>query len=220
MPTKENIDSKSPLKGVNEIINDWSEDKPQIQDPYAASSQPQESVASNPCKNLKVTLALSEESQVCNFWIGLCQKGSLHPHSLLDLETIQDILDQAALTGVTDNGPIMLSDSRKGVPKYIYLLPPPSFEPIDSECTWVNDLLKTINSWTPTRVGIYLSPQVMTEEKSNNLLKLILKNVMLQTNSSDFYLLIGSKNLNPLLNTMLDLKTELLEEKVSLSVFH
>ncbi|NRA44617.1 MAG: hypothetical protein HRU09_06630 [Oligoflexales bacterium] len=171
-----------------------------------------------PAKEVSVKLVSSEKDTECHFWVGLCKKGELHPHSLLDVEHIQEIFDQAAKSGINDDGPIMISDSRTQQPRFIYLLPPPGSQ--EHESQWISQLIKTINSWSPKHLGFYLSPDLISSQDSHTLLKNILQKMMVDASSQEYYLLLGSHNLNTMLNTALSIRMDLQEKSVALSVFH
>ena len=171
-----------------------------------------------PAKEISIKLVSSEKDTGCYFWVGLCKKGELHPHSLLDVDHIQEIFDQATKSGINDDGPIMLSDSRTQLPRFIYLLPPPESE--DHEDQWIKQLIKTINSWSPSHLGFYLSPDLISSKNSHELLKNVLKKMMLEAHSKEYFLLLGSHNLNTMLNTALSIRMDLQNKNVDLSVFH
>ncbi|MFK7826032.1 MAG: hypothetical protein AB8G05_17910 [Oligoflexales bacterium] len=171
-----------------------------------------------PAKEISIKLVSSEKDTGCYFWVGLCRKGELHPHNLLDVDHIQEIFDQAAKNGINDDGPIMLSDSRTQLPRFIYLLPPPESD--GEEVQWISQLLKTINSWSPTHLGFYLSPDLLSSQNSHALLKNVLKKMMLEAESQEYFLLLGSHNLNTMLNTALSIRMDLQSKNVALSVFH
>jgi hypothetical protein len=171
-------------------------------------------------KNIKISFVLDENESECNFWVGLTKKGTLHPHNLLDLKNTLEIFDQAASQGTLDEGPIMLSDSRQGTAKYIYLLPPPKLAESKFKPIWIQDLIKTVKSWSPECVGLYLSPNLLRDQKYNEFLKSILNTMINETQSLEYCILIGSINLNSVINSILSLRAELLEQKVNLSVYH
>lgn len=172
-----------------------------------------------PPKEISIKLIANEKDTDCFFWVGLCKKGERHPHSLLDVENVEEIFERAANCGISDDGPIMLSDSRTQIPRFIYLLPPPSDMP-DQENEWIDRLIKTINSWSPKHLGFYLSPDLMSSEESHCLLKNVLKKMMVNAESQEYFLLLGSHDLNTMLNTALSIRMDLHEKNVELSVFH
>ena len=210
-------ESPSPAEKSKKVTNpnqQW------ISKPINKAEESQDPNLDIPAKEVSVKLVSSEKDTDCYFWVGLCKKGDLHPHSLLDVNNIQEIFNQAAKSGISDDGPIMISDSRTQMPRFIYLLPPPESESQPLESIWISQLIKTINSWSPKHLGFYLSPDLISSEASHALLKNILKQMMVDATSQEYYLLQGSHNLNTMLNTALSIRMDLQEKNVALSVFH
>ena len=167
-----------------------------------------------------VTLRLvnREEDADCNFWVGLARKGDNIPTGLMEGD-IPSILAKAADEGLTEEGPLMLSDSLQTPPRYIYLLPVPE-ENFREQTQWIKNLVDTIQSWSPDSAGFYFAPELLTGHQSHQLLSQILRQLILASNTSSFYLLIGSHGMNAVLNNALKLRSELSKDAVNLYVFH
>lgn len=167
-----------------------------------------------------VTLRLvaTEADADCNFWVGLARKGDNIPSGLMEGD-IPSILAKAAAEGLTEEGPLMLSDSLQTPPRYIYLLPVPD-ENFREQTQWIKNLVDTIQSWSPESAGFYFAPELLSSRHCHQLLSQILRQLILASNTSSFYLLIGSHGMNAVLNNALRLRSELIKDSVNLYVFH
>ncbi len=168
---------------------------------------------------ITLRIVTQEDEAECNFWVGLFKKGELDPSKIMDLPSIPDMFAEAATKGVTDNGPLMLTDSFSTPPKYLYLLPLPH-EDFRDRAIWIGDLVKTTKSWSPASVGFYLAPELLQSETCDELIQQILRELICNSEINDFYLLVGDHGLNSVLNSAIHLKHEFDQEKINLFVFH
>ena len=73
-----------------------------------------------PTKAVALRLVSPMEMNMCAFWVGMFKKGELKPPELLDTGDINEIFSQAATKGITEAGPLMLSDSSRIPARYVY----------------------------------------------------------------------------------------------------
>ncbi len=153
------------------------------------------------------------------FWLGLFHRGSLTPPELLEHQSISQLFDEAASKGLKEQGPVMLSDALGTKTRYVYLLPEPRGSE-ESKADWVNQLVETVKSWSPPKVGIYLSKELLGKDLTHELLINILKKLIQNSQSTDYYLIPGTHGVNSILNTSLEIKSELTSDKLWIYVFH
>lgn len=170
-------------------------------------------------RTVTIKLATKQTDTQCNFWIGLARKGELSPGSLLDKTDVAKVFEEAAQKGVSDDGPIMLSDTSVVPPRFVYLTQLPGTD-FRERALWVTALVSMIKSWAPKTAGFYMAPELIEEHDSQELLSQVLRELILTTDSTDFYLLVGAHGLNKVLNTSLRLKLEIENETLNLLVFH
>jgi hypothetical protein len=170
-------------------------------------------------KAVTLHLASRDVGAECQFWIGIAAQGSQSPGKLMDLEEVPALLTEAAIRGVHEAGPVMLSDTRRKPPRFIYLLPRPPKDEI-ARLAWVQELVDTLRSWAPQSAGLYIAPEVMAMEDAAMLLRTILAQAIRETATRDFHLLTGTWGLNPILNAALRLKKDLESEALPIHVFH
>jgi len=170
-------------------------------------------------RTVTLKLAIADNEANCHFWIGLAKPGELTPASLLDQKNVSAVFAEAASKGVSDEGPIMLSDTSVNPTRFIYLLqvPGPDFR---DRTAWVTSLVNMIRSWAPRTAGFYMAPELILANDSQELLQQVLRELILTTPATDFYLLVGTHGLNAVLNTSLRLKLELESDTLNLLVFH
>lgn len=170
-------------------------------------------------KNIEVTIVTEDKIDHCHFWIGLFQKGSLSPAELNDISKAYKVFHQAATLGLKETNSLMLSDTSQEPPRFIYLVPKPNNNDIKWEST-VRELIKTVQSWTPSNIGIYLAPELFSDINSQSYLLEILTNFVKNTSVEKYYLFSGEHGINAVLNTSQRLKKAMKEEKQSIYIFH
>lgn len=191
--------------------------------PASAAVEPQLDL---PTKGVSLTLLSAADEAECEFWIGLAKRGPHHPNLLLDLEQLSEIFAKAAVEGLAETGPVMLSDAESSRLRYLYLVPPPHAQSGGSEHqheamqAWAEALAQTVAAWAPARVGLYFAPELVPGPACHQLLKALLRVMLPQAPCTQYYLWQGGQGLNGLLNTALTLRQELLKQGVQLAVFH
>jgi len=160
-----------------------------------------------------------EASRRCPYWIGLAAPGTASPAQLLDEPEIEALLTEAARGGVTEKGPLLLTDTSTTPPRYVYLMPVPPAD-LEERRTWTADLLGGIRSCAPARVGFYIAPELLVPDLALALLLDVLAELIRELAVREVYLLTGVFGLNALLNAALELKSELEGEDLAVRVFH
>ncbi len=170
-----------------------------------------------PGRSISIQLVNKVSEQDCQFWVGLSKKGKGKIEDLLAAANVEALMQNAATNGYLSNGPILISNTEKGFAEYYYLLESPALG-LGNE--FVLMITKTIYSIGAHKVGFYFSPAIINSEAFKSLLPLTLKHVILGSVCNSFYLLIGEHGLDTILNITLKLKSELMSQKINLSVFH
>lgn len=155
----------------------------------------------------------------CNFWLGLARKGLRTPQNIMGGTSVANMLDEAAVEGVSDDAPIMLSDTTQIPSQYLYLMPVPELEFRDRSL-WIHNILETTKNWNPETIGIYLHPAILSSEAAKDLLASTLTALIETTRIKNYYLLVGSHGVNSLINTALKVKAELETADREVVVFH
>jgi hypothetical protein len=166
-----------------------------------------------------VRLVTNEADAPCSFWVGLSAPGAMTPSELMDAGQVPAMLFEAATKGMTENGPVMLSDTSVDPPRYVYLTPAPSAD-FRERAAWLQELIATIKSWAPLSAGFYISPELIAARDSHELLLQILRETITASTTASFYLLLGAHGLNSVLNAALRLKSELDSETLNVLVYH
>jgi hypothetical protein len=170
-------------------------------------------------KAAAIHLISTEEMSVCSFWIGLFQRGQLTSPELFDKGHVNEIFQQAATHGLRETTPVMLSDTSMNPPRFIYLLPEPSASS-RADGSWIKQLVSTVQSWSPKKIGIYLAPELVNQETIQELLMQMMDEMVRVSDISDYYLISATHGLNALLNTAIKIKSQLDQEKFNVLVFH
>lgn len=180
-------------------------------------------------------LVSSEAEAPCNFWVGVAPSGgTLNPATLLDIGPAVTVLAAAAAEGISELLPIMLAEtvppgtagggvtpgnSKQASSRHVYLMPIPG-DDFRDRAVWIHELAATIRSWAPRSAGFYLDPALVSPVAVNELLSGVLRELIRQSATTEFYLLIGAHGINAILNTALGLKAELESDAVNLFVYH
>jgi len=172
-----------------------------------------------PKKAVAVHLVSALEMGLCSFWVGLFQRGKATPSQLLNNGSLEELFSQAATTGLTESGPVMLTDSTAAPAKFVYLLPKPNSDEA-ALGNWIDELVKTVTSWAPAKAGIYLAPELINDQANENLLLSMVRELILATKTTEYFLIPGAHGINTILNASLKIKRELEREKILVYVFH
>ncbi len=185
-------------------------------EPMAANAMDSLSEADQP---LYLKIVSDEAHTACRFWIGLAKPGSRTPSELLDEGSVSSIFSSVTKFGVTDPGPIMLTDSTEEPPRYIYLLPVPETPGAERD-QWIDLLARTVGSWKPENLGFCFAPEVIPLSLAGEILKSLIIRLSADIKLKTIYLLMGSLGLSRLLNEALILKQQLEDEGLEIFVFH
>jgi hypothetical protein len=165
-----------------------------------------------------VQIIHSAEMHDCNFWIGLFHKGKIAPTELWSQDSVYALFEQAASSGIAEAGPLMLSDSVKVPARFVYLLPEPPSAPKRTE--WIAQIIDTLRTWSPERVGVYISPAMMDSAQCRQLLMEIIGSLVQESNIKEYFVMPGKFGTNSILNALLQLRDELRAQGSELKVFH
>src|SRR5579872_3049902 len=100
---------------------------------------------------VNLTLTATPAEAACPFWIGLSARGKQTPGRLLDQPDIGTLLLEAATNGVSEEGPLMLSDTSMTPPRYVFLMPRPSASAEERQA-WTEVLTSSLAAWAPPAV--------------------------------------------------------------------
>ena len=170
-------------------------------------------------KNVVTQIIGPADMNVCSFWIGLFQEGEMSPTDLWASRTLYEAFEAAAVKGLKDAGPLMLSDSNQVPARFIYLLPEPSNETTERE-PWLKQIVDTLKTWGPERVGIYLSPELVKKDETHQILVEILTKLVINSRTREYFVLPGKHGTNSILNALLRLRGALKKQAVNCFVFH
>jgi hypothetical protein len=168
---------------------------------------------------ISLRLITHEDQANCGFWVGLSARGPLTPSQLMDVGQVPALLFEAASKGVSEHEPVMLSDTSTQPPRYVYLTPAPSADFRD-RAIWLQELIATIKSWAPLSAGFYISPELIASRESHELLLQILREMIANSTTTNYYLLLGAHGMNAILNAALRLKSELDSDTMVIHVYH
>jgi hypothetical protein len=157
------------------------------------------------------------EVDSCGFWIGLFHSGKLSPTDLWACSNTIELFEEAATNGITEQGPVMMSDSVSQPARFVYLLPSP---PSEERNTWLKQIVDTLKTWEPQRVGLYISPKVLDHSACDQLLQQVLKELLVHTSIKEFCVLPGKHGTNLILNSLLQLKFDIEAKNLDLLVMH
>lgn len=154
------------------------------------------------------------EIDVCNFWLSFYERGTLSPQTLLDIVSVEEALDKAVITGVCDEGPLMLTDSSFNPPKFLYLIPMPADL---QDMSWIDKISTTIASLGVSTIGLRLQDPKLDISQAKELLYSVTSCLVEKTNVKTYYLLTKDRGINPLLNVILSLKHS---SKKNITILH
>lgn len=170
-------------------------------------------------KTASIRICSSENETDCNFWVGISQEGDQSPEKLLNFKDAKFVFEEAIAPGLNETGPILLTDTHSTPTRYIYLLPKPIGE-FREQALWVGKATQAIKTWKPESAGFLISKAVLETPEANELLLHVLRDLIQNTNTTNFYLMVGEHSPSSILNGALQLKAEFESEKINLMIFH
>jgi len=169
-------------------------------------------------KGVSMRIINNSDMDRCQFWLGLFEKGKMSPNNLFSSETLFDLFETAATMGVSEAGPLMLSDSLHRPARFVYLLPEPA---MNSDLhSWNQQIVETLGNWSPQSVGIYLSPSMLDKEVILQILHQVLSDLGKHDITSEFVILPGKQISTAVLNVVMKVKKELQQKGITCAVFH
>ncbi len=161
------------------------------------------------------------DMEFCSFWLGMFRQGKLEPQDLFgEKANLFGALERAAVKGMSEKDPVMVSDTSVQPPRFLYMMPTPTGD-FRERLQWVAKIVDTVKSWAPDRIGIYLAPELVKPLEARDLLHQLLRGLIAETPARDYFLIPGGHGFNAVLNAALELKAELLDEhNISMFVFH
>lgn len=194
-------------------------DRPSYNDNNISNDKTNPQLSIKSPKTIAIRIMSQEEMDLCPFWIGLFKKGPLPCPSLLDFKQISTLLNKAAEEGIDENESLMLCDSINVPCRYIYLYPNTDIATTDMD-SWVDSLTTRVKSWSPSRVGIYFAPNLLSKSQSEQLTLAIIRSLIPKANTNEFFLLPGAYGMNAVLNIAIQLKYMLEQDNVTAYIFH
>ena len=170
-------------------------------------------------QGLTIDVVMSTADVPCDFWVGLYKQGLKKISEVASAAAIAEVFVAAARDGIEISGPVMITDTIRQRPSYMYLMPPPATGSA-ANLHWVQTAMRNIKSWEPEYVGFYLAPELIDMDSAAQLLFEMIARYAETHSTRRFCLLVGNHGLHRVLNLALFLKGELERTQVKVSVFH
>ncbi len=174
--------------------------------------------ATRKSNHVSMRIITNNEMDRCQFWLGLFEQGKMSPNNLFARETLFDLFETAATMGVSEAGPLMLSDSLHRPARFVYLLPEPD-ENSDLH-SWNQQIVETLGNWSPQSVGIYLSPSMLDKKAILQILHQVLSDLGKNNVTPEFVILPGKQISAAVLNVLMQVKKELHLSGITCAVYH
>jgi len=182
-------------------------------------------------QRISIRLVTSRSKYRCGFWVGVSAEGSICPSALLNIDTIDSIFEEVTESGISQNGPLMLTDTNFSPPRYVYFTTAPGCldksEDQNSKAftdeqmeKWIDSVTSTISSWNPSELGIYLAPEILGNLNSIDLLQKLTEAAAKTSEIRDIYLLCGSHGSNSILNAAHQVRIDLQDCGFEVKVYH
>jgi len=172
------------------------------------------------CVNIHL---LQSTSQLHNLkWFGLAIEGRLSIKELMETGHIPTIYEKAALLGIADQLPMILSNSSAPEAYCIYFEKFPANLSSQEELTpWVQSLCRNLEGYVENKIGVYIPPQLNDYlAKELNFFNFLMKNIITAYPTCTYSFYPGRYTMNEILNQALELKKSLIEENIHVTVYH
>jgi hypothetical protein len=170
-------------------------------------------------KGVTIDVVTRGDDVPCDFWIGLYKQGQKRVGEVAANDQIAQLFQMAAVDGVDVSGPVMISDTLRPRPLYVYLVAPPARKGSDTQ-QWVQAAMRNVQSWTPEYVGFYLAPELLDMEASGEILFELISRYVELHQTRHFCLLVGHLGYHRALNFAHFLKGELERTQIKTRILH
>ena len=154
----------------------------------------------------------------CNFWCGASKEGTLEIKSLLEGNDIDLALHDAANIGIRDTPPLLVSDNAENQQYFIYFFQFQSQEKILRSLDHLESFLK---GHTLESLGIYLSGSACTPDIDlTTAFRHMIQHFVQHLGLKKIFILTDTSDYERTLNSLLAVKRQLDEERISLLVYH
>lgn len=169
-------------------------------------------------RNLAIYITRPDETQSCDFWIGLYRSGNNSPANLLETSSVEEFYKMATEQGLSDDKPILLSDTALVTPKNYYLIPENDW--VTRPDTAIKQIGKTLKALRPKKAGLYFCSDLVPQSSLTELFTETLIEAF-KSSTREYYLFVGDMGINRLLNIAIDVKTAIERETgEEIFVFH
>ncbi len=167
--------------------------------------------------SLRIVLSRANDPQTCTFWVALYKSGGKGTsREFLKIQKLEDSFQYLNDIGLSEDGPLMLSDNTDAIHRQFFLLPQKAFAA--NPKAGKDLVLKTLAALVQKKSGLYLAPPgVSLVDRMEILRDLITDLAKLKT--EEICLLTTNIGLNPLLSISLNVK-ESLRNTRDVWVFH
>jgi hypothetical protein len=200
---------------INQPISDHLTSEATAKDNSAVMKSGTEAIESEIPRRLAIYITRPDETQNCDFWIGLYKHGNGTPTKLLQSKSIEEFYHIASTDGLPDKKPILLSDTADARARHFYLI---------SENDWmtrpdfaISEISKALNALHPKKAGFYFSSDLV----KNPLLTELFRETLIEackTSTKEYYLFVGNIGINRLVNIAMEVK-EALEQETNEQIF-
>jgi hypothetical protein len=160
------------------------------------------------------------ELATCCFWVALYKPGPTQLRELNYLNSLDEVFQKAASSGINETGPVMLSDTLAQPPRYLYLLPVSKKSWSSHSTNMIADIITAIKAWKAPSIGVYLAPELLQEiGKELSLVELLTEFIDADV-VRNFYLYTGSDGFNRTLNRALATKSKFTHSDLNIRIIH
>lgn len=155
----------------------------------------------------------------CDFWVGLYRTGDRSVADVASAAEVADIFRGAARDGIKVAGPVLITDTLRDRPTFLYLMPPPA-RGAGTDLHWVQTSMRNIKSWEPEYVGFYMAPELLDIESSAPVLFEMIARYAETHSTRRFCLFVGEHGFHRVLNLALFIKAEMERTQIKVLVRH
>lgn len=168
---------------------------------------------------LRLTLAGAVEEVASDFVVVTVKAGLLSPQDILQHANPYTLVRDLEDNGAQLHEPVLFSWTTNDKSHQLYVTPTPTTD-FRSQAEWIDTMVATVRAWGMDSVGLYLSPVILGDQPSLDLLARTTRCLHEKTNIREICFIVGRNSYGAMLNLTLALKAELDRAHCPVHVLH
>jgi hypothetical protein len=171
-------------------------------------------------RSVNLHILSSDEIDICRQWIVFTSKGEVDFKQLCEEENLKTAMFMVSVKGYNDDRQALIVNTKSNQKRELKIIPEFHASTFIEKALWMTSLAKSIKDDKLASVGVFLKNDLFDIAEKKQLIIEVFRQLTKSTNVSNYYFLVGLQNLETLTNYAFEIKKDLVEENVNLTIFH